>query len=115
MIHVGIYLSKDIEINMDRLLHCLMLITVFIPPAKSQETAVLQGDFHLAGLFQIFSDEHCTQEVDAISVRNFEAVKWTIKTLNKANYIPGLTLGKKLKNPLQSLLAPFTYEFSTGH
>ena len=53
------------------------------------------SSFHLAWLFQIFSDEHCTQEVDVISVRNFEAMKWTIKTLNMANYIPGLTLGKK--------------------
>ena len=80
---------------MDALIRYLILITVFIPSTKSQDRAVLQGDFHLAGLFQIFSDEHCTHEVDVISVRNFEAVKWTIKTLNKANYIPGLTLGKK--------------------
>ena len=80
---------------MDALLCCLILIIVFIPSAKTQDTAVLQGDFHLAGLFKIFSDEHCTHEVDVISVRNFEAVKWTIKSLNKANYIPGLTLGKK--------------------
>ncbi|XP_061195171.1 uncharacterized protein LOC133203393 [Saccostrea echinata] len=55
----------------------------------------LPGQFHIGGLFKIFQAKHgeCTDEIDTMSVRTFEAVKWTLKMLNEANYIPGITLG----------------------
>jgi hypothetical protein len=60
----------------------------------SDKIAMLRGDIHLGGLFKIFNDEQCTSEIDAMSVRNFEAVKWTLQKLNEADYVPGITLGK---------------------
>lgn len=74
-------------------LRYLILVTGLALSDSSGETAVLQGDFHIAGLFQIYTDDQCSQEVDEMSVRNFEAVKWAIKKLNEANYVPGLKLG----------------------
>lgn len=75
------------------LLRYLILLTGLALSETSGETAFLQGDFHIAGLFQIYTDDQCSQEVDEMSVRNFEAVKWAIRKLNEANYIPGLKLG----------------------
>lgn len=74
-------------------LHYLILLTGLALSKTSGETAFLQGDFHIAGLFQIYTDDQCSQEVDEMSVRNFEAVKWAIRKLNDANYVPGLKLG----------------------
>ncbi|XP_062599622.1 uncharacterized protein LOC134261190 [Saccostrea cucullata] len=61
--------------------------------SQSHGTAMLQGDVHLGGLFQIFSDGECKNEIQTMSVRNFEAVKWTLNMLNQDNYIPGIKLG----------------------
>lgn len=75
-------------------LHYLILLTGLALSKTSGETAFLQGDFHIAGLFQIYTDDQCSQEVDEMSVRNFEAVKWAIRKLNDVNYVPGLNLGE---------------------
>ncbi|XP_062581388.1 uncharacterized protein LOC134243176 [Saccostrea cucullata] len=60
---------------------------------SADEIAVMQGHVHLGGLFEIFGDRECKNEIQATSIRNFEAVKWTLKKLNEANYIPGIKLG----------------------
>ncbi|XP_062604143.1 uncharacterized protein LOC134265959 [Saccostrea cucullata] len=61
--------------------------------SQSHGSTVLQGDVHLAGLFQIFRDGDCKNDILTMSVRNFEAVKWTLNKLNQDNYIPGIKLG----------------------
>lgn len=83
--------------DMVTLLRYLILLTGLALSETSGETAFLQGDFHIAGLFQIYTDDKCSQEVDEMSVRNFEAVKWAIRKLNEANYVPGLKLGESDK------------------
>ncbi|XP_048759312.2 uncharacterized protein LOC125668916 [Ostrea edulis] len=70
-----------------------LFILAFPLSVSSNNIAMLQGDIHLGGVFKIFNDEQCTNEIDAMSVRNFEAVKWTLKKLNEADYVPGITLG----------------------
>lgn len=79
---------------MATLLRYLIILIDLTLSNISGETAILHGDFHIAGLFQIYTDEQCSREVDEMSIRNFEAVKWTIKKLNEANYVPGLKLGE---------------------
>ncbi|XP_048763361.2 uncharacterized protein LOC125671591 [Ostrea edulis] len=81
--------------NMERIVISTytLFILAFPLSVSSNNIAMLQGDIHLGGLFKIFNDEQCTSEIDAMSVRNFEAVKWTLKKLNEADYLPGITLG----------------------
>ena len=79
---------------MATLLRYLIILIDLTLSKVSGETAILHGDFHIAGLFQIYTDDQCSQEVDEMSVRNFEAVKWAIRKLNDVNYVPGLNLGK---------------------
>jgi hypothetical protein len=77
--------------------YTLFILAVHTVSISSNTIVVLQGDIHLGGLFKIFNDEQCTNEIDPMSVRNFEAVKWTLRKLNEANYVPGVTLGKLKK------------------
>lgn len=61
----------------------------------AEETTKLEGDIIIGGLFKIFDlkDGACSNTVDTASVRDYEAVKWTLKKLNAANYIPGINIG----------------------
>lgn len=65
----------------------------------AEETTKLEGDIIIGGLFKIFDlkDGACSNTVDTASVRDYEAVKWTLKKLNAANYIPGINIGKYLE------------------
>ncbi|XP_062604070.1 uncharacterized protein LOC134265840 isoform X2 [Saccostrea cucullata] len=59
------------------------------------EMAKLDGDIFIGGLFNIFEEENndCSNKVDITSVRNYEAVKWTLNRLNSVGYIPGINIG----------------------
>ncbi|XP_061195149.1 uncharacterized protein LOC133203370 [Saccostrea echinata] len=70
-----------------------LLISIFVILGVSRSQGVLQGDVHLGGLFQLFSDGECKNDINEMSVRNFEAVKWTLNKLNQDKYIPGIKLG----------------------
>ncbi|XP_061195182.1 uncharacterized protein LOC133203414 [Saccostrea echinata] len=59
------------------------------------EMAKLDGDIFIGGLFKIFEEENgdCSNRIDIASIRDYEAVKWTLNTLNSVGYIPGVNIG----------------------
>ncbi|XP_048248200.1 uncharacterized protein LOC124141188 [Haliotis rufescens] len=72
---------------------CLSVLVIVVP-GKSQNVVTLPGDILMGGLFSIQSSEggQCAG-IDRVSVQIHEAVRWTLKQLNRQNFIPGITLG----------------------
>ena len=79
-----------------RLGETLTLLFMGFSLCVSDESAKLEGDVMIGGLFKIFEPEEgsCSTTVETASVRDFEAAKWTLNQLNEANYIPGVRIGK---------------------
>lgn len=86
-------MAKHIHIS---LYICLLLLT-FVHHVTC-DIEYIQGNVYIEGMFSIFGhqvDGSCDySQIDTLSVQHYEAVRWTIETLNEANYIPGVTIGK---------------------
>ncbi|CAC5395581.1 unnamed protein product [Mytilus coruscus] len=59
------------------------------------EVSLMNGDVIINGLFDIYDSNNgrCSSDISPSSVKNFEAIKWTLRMINSNNYVPGIKIG----------------------
>ncbi|XP_076092126.1 uncharacterized protein LOC143063697 [Mytilus galloprovincialis] len=59
------------------------------------EVSLMNGDVIINGLFDIYDSNNgrCSSDISPSSVKNYEAIKWTLRMINSNNYVPGIKIG----------------------
>ena len=71
-------------------------VVLLMTMTGSTTSSYMNGDVIIAGLLDIYGSENdkCSTIIP-LSVKYYEAIKWTLRKLNDDGYIPGVKLGKQ--------------------